>query len=170
MESTALSGACTWMSSIIWSGYSTASSSRTPGFQREFAALFSTPVEHHPRNSARRYYAENSDGIKRVSHFITRNTAAGTSPPKRMRRRCPRIPWSRLTQRGAERSLPTLPPRIPTPFADTLSTCSTTTRSPPSLMSSSEYSKSLTHNEIRAPVVQYMETLLSAGSHPRAQG
>ena len=42
----------------------------------------------------------------------------------------PADPWSSSPTRGAERLL-TLPPRIPTPFADTLSTCSTTTRSPP---------------------------------------
>ena len=154
------SGGCTWMSSISWRGYCTASYLPAPGFPARSLPCLYLCRRRQRRSFGPKIYAENSDGIEHGCHTWLPECSSGDSSAEARAPTMPADPWSSSPPRGAGRLL-TLPPRIPTPFADTLSTGLTTTRSPPWLMSSSEYWKGLTHNEIRAQVVKYMETLLT---------
>ena len=68
MRINSASGGCTWMSSIIWRGYCTASYSRAPGFPARSLPCLYLCRRRQRRSFGPEIYAENSDGIEHGCH------------------------------------------------------------------------------------------------------
>ena len=94
------SGACTWMSSIIWSGYCTASYSRTPGFPARSSPCLYLCRRRQPRSFGPEIYAENSDGIEHGCHTWLSECSSGDSSAEARAPTMPADPWS-SHRRGA---------------------------------------------------------------------